>query len=68
MTATDSPTSGPSCPICDTELKAEEACDHLLAAARLLKIVQATHPDWDLKECEAYLRDLFSSGLPPKQA
>lgn len=67
MISADPNTSGSSCPICDTELKAEEACDHLLAAARLLRIVQATHPEWDLGDCEAYLRDLFSGDLPPKQ-
>lgn len=68
MTQLSSPEDSAQCPICETVLQRENQCEHLLAAARLLRIVKTTHPEWSLQECEDYLRSLFQSKKPEEKA
>jgi DNA-binding transcriptional regulator WhiA len=56
MTHLSSLDDAAQCPICMTELQWESLCEHLMVAARLLRIVKMTHPEWSLQECEDYLK------------
>ncbi len=48
------------CQICNTMVPAESLHEHLLADARMLRVIKTSRPNWGREECEEYLRTLCS--------
>ncbi len=46
------------CPICGNLVPSGSLPEHLLADARMLRIIKSTHPHWSRNECKDYLRAL----------
>jgi hypothetical protein len=50
-----------TCPICGTPIQTSNLPEHLLADARMLRIIKATHPGWSCEDCEQHWRHLCGS-------
>ncbi len=48
------------CKICSTMVPVESLHEHLLADARMLRVIKTSRPEWGREECEEYLRALCS--------
>ncbi len=48
------------CQICSTLVPVENLPEHLLADARMLRVIKTSRPEWGREECEEYLRTLCS--------
>lgn len=53
------------CDVCGNLIPASNLPEHLLADARILRIIKATHPEWGRRECEEYLQSLASEKPRP---
>ncbi len=49
------------CELCGQSVPSENLPEHLLADARILRIIKTTHPSWGRQECESYLRSLCAA-------
>jgi hypothetical protein len=50
-----------NCQVCGNLVPEANLSEHILADARILQIIKATHPDWTREECEDYLKS-FAGG------
>ena len=48
------------CKICSTMVPVESLHEHLLADARMLRVIKISRPNWGRQECEEYLWTLCS--------
>lgn len=49
------------CHVCGNLVPEGNLAEHLMADARIIKLIKETRPEWNNKECEAYLKSLSSS-------
>lgn len=54
------------CRLCGNLVPADGLHLHLLADARLLRLIKANNPGWDRDLCEDYLRSLSLGGGGPR--
>jgi hypothetical protein len=52
------------CLVCGSLVPATNLPEHLLADARILRIIKSTHPEWDRQECECYLQAISGAERP----
>ena len=60
MTLLTYPSRLAECKICSTMVPVENLPEHLLADARMLRVIKTSRPEWGRQECEEYLRTLCS--------
>ncbi len=60
MTLLSYPSRLAECQICSTLVPVENLPEHLLADARMLRVIKTSRPEWGRQECEEYLRTLCS--------
>ncbi len=56
------------CKICSSMVSVERLHEHLLADARMLRVIKTSRPEWGRQECEEYLRTLCSPTKRPKSS
>lgn len=52
------------CQICGGMVPAANLPEHLMADAKILRVIKSAHPEWDRREYECYLRAISSSDQP----
>ncbi len=49
------------CHVCGKLIPEGNLAEHLMADARIIKIINEIRPEWNKEECEAYLKSMSSS-------
>ena len=54
------------CEVCGNMVPLSNMPEHLLADARILRIIKASNPDWGRRQCEDYLRAMYGPNDYPR--
>ncbi|MDA2915991.1 hypothetical protein MYX64_03990 [Nitrospinae bacterium AH_259_B05_G02_I21] len=61
MTPLSDPSKVTQCRICSITVPVADLPGHLLADAKMLRVIKSTRPEWNRQECEEHLRALCVS-------